>query len=143
MDVQVDLSLIGATFSAAVGTLPRPLREAPPWGSRGERGVRWRKNRTPKFAASEFLVLCWLEGGHFHLAVTFAGVVHHAFEAFRHVIGDPVRAALGADQRGDVPHNDHTETQVNGKGGGAWSFLSTAIRAGFGIQGIHGFLSST
>jgi hypothetical protein len=98
------------------------------------------QNKTPKFAASEFLVLCWLEGGHFHLAVTLAGVVHHAFEAFGDVIGNPVCTALGANQRGDIPYNDHAKSQVNGKGGRTRSFLSAAIGAGFGIQGVHGFL---
>ena len=101
------------------------------------------RNKTPKFVASEFFIsLCWLEGGHFHLAVTLAGVVHHAFETFGDVIGAPVRAALGADQRGNISHNNHAESQVNGKGGFARLFLSAAIGAGFGFQGVHDFLSS-
>ncbi len=112
------------------------MRGGRAWGE-----SKCRINKTPKFATSEFFIsLCWLEGGHFHLAVTLAGVVHHAFEAFGDVISDPVRAALGANQRRDIPYDDHAESQVNGKGGSAWSFLSAAIRAGFGFQGVHGFL---
>jgi hypothetical protein len=84
--------------------------------------------------------LHWLESSHFYLAVTLAGVIYYAFEAVGNVIGDPVGSALGANQRGDISHNDHAESQVNGKGGCTRPFLSAAIGAGVGIYSVHSFL---
>ena len=71
-----------------------------------------------------------LESSDFHLPFPLAGVVDHDFEAFGDVIGDPVRAALGANRRRYVSHHDDAETEVNCKGGCARMFCPAAFGAG-------------
>ena len=68
-----------------------------------------------------------LKSGNFHLPLSFACVADHRFKAFGDIIGDPVRAALGADHGGYISHNDDAETQVNGKGGCAKAFRPAAF----------------
>jgi hypothetical protein len=67
-----------------------------------------------------------------------AGVINGFFKTLGGFVRDPIRAALVADKGWHVPHNDHAESEVNGKSGCALRFCSPANRTRF--FRFHGFL---
>ena len=60
------------------------------------------------------------------------------FKLFGNFIFDPIRAALFTDQGWNIPHNNHSETEIGSKGGFTPDFLPAAN--GTNIIGYHGFL---
>jgi hypothetical protein len=57
--------------------------------------------------------LSGLKCGDFNLQVPEAGILDHFLQPGGHIIRKPIGPALGANRGRNIPHQDHTKSQIN------------------------------